>query len=250
MKQSPAPIFHGGQLRQTSERFAIPVAQLLDFSASINPMGPPDSVLTAIRLALESPGALVAIRTSKSLNSSAASPLPPMWMSTPSRSPMVLSHFSKPPCAPSRSAAASCRPMLRGVQARAPGCRRRRYSVSTQLRKGLRYDQDQLIAALKAAQHDSLFLANPQNPTSALCERASLIEILKAADQLNIHVLIDEASTMPSTTPSPTRSTIFRGSLSFGLRRNFMQSQVCGSRTLSEMKSRQDDFFASSRHDP
>lgn len=46
---------------------------------------------------------------------------------------------------------------------------------------------------MKTGQHDSILLANPQNPTGALCERAFLIEIIRAADQLNVHVLIDEA---------------------------------------------------------
>jgi threonine-phosphate decarboxylase len=32
---------HGGQLREVSERFNIPVSQLIDFSANINPDGPP-----------------------------------------------------------------------------------------------------------------------------------------------------------------------------------------------------------------
>ena len=41
--------FHGGQLRQIADRFGIPLAELLDFSANINPEGPPAAVLSCLR---------------------------------------------------------------------------------------------------------------------------------------------------------------------------------------------------------
>ena len=44
---------HGGQLRQISERFNIPSSQLIDFSANINPDGPPPAVLSTLRTSLE-----------------------------------------------------------------------------------------------------------------------------------------------------------------------------------------------------
>jgi len=49
---------HGGQLQQIAERFGIPVAQLLDFSANINPDGPPSSVLSTLRASLDDLSAL------------------------------------------------------------------------------------------------------------------------------------------------------------------------------------------------
>ena len=39
---------HGGQLRQISKSFGIAVAELLDFSANVNPSGPPSSVLSML----------------------------------------------------------------------------------------------------------------------------------------------------------------------------------------------------------
>ena len=39
---------HGGQLRQIAERFGIPMSQLLDFSANINPEGPLPRVIPAL----------------------------------------------------------------------------------------------------------------------------------------------------------------------------------------------------------
>jgi threonine-phosphate decarboxylase len=46
---------HGGQLRQIADHFGIPPSQLLDFSANINPNGPPPAVLSCLREAINSP---------------------------------------------------------------------------------------------------------------------------------------------------------------------------------------------------
>lgn len=50
---------HGGQLRQIAERFGIERSRLLDFSANINPSGPPASVLSRLHQSLEDPATLV-----------------------------------------------------------------------------------------------------------------------------------------------------------------------------------------------
>jgi threonine-phosphate decarboxylase len=52
------PPAHGGQLRQIAARYRIRPERLLDFSANINPAGPPSSVLSAIRRALDEPSTL------------------------------------------------------------------------------------------------------------------------------------------------------------------------------------------------
>jgi threonine-phosphate decarboxylase len=44
---------HGGQLRRVADHFGIPVEQLLDFSANINPEGPPAEVAFRLRAVLE-----------------------------------------------------------------------------------------------------------------------------------------------------------------------------------------------------
>ncbi len=43
---------HGGNLVWAAQQIGCPVSSILDFSASINPLGPPQSVLTAIKSAL------------------------------------------------------------------------------------------------------------------------------------------------------------------------------------------------------
>ena len=50
---------HGGQLRQIAARYRVSGEQLLDFSANINPDGPPPSVLAALHRALSDHATLV-----------------------------------------------------------------------------------------------------------------------------------------------------------------------------------------------
>ena len=45
--------FHGGQLRQIAGRFGLSTSELLDFSANINPAGPPEAVLSTLRASLD-----------------------------------------------------------------------------------------------------------------------------------------------------------------------------------------------------
>ncbi|WP_009545561.1 threonine-phosphate decarboxylase CobD [Crocosphaera subtropica] len=45
---------HGGNLVWAAAQIGCPVSSILDFSASINPLGPPQTVLTAIKMALDS----------------------------------------------------------------------------------------------------------------------------------------------------------------------------------------------------
>jgi threonine-phosphate decarboxylase len=44
---------HGGQLRQIACRFSLSISELLDFSANINPAGPPEAVLSTLRASLD-----------------------------------------------------------------------------------------------------------------------------------------------------------------------------------------------------
>ena len=59
MSQSEFYPLHGGQLRQIAERFGIARAQLLDFSANINPEGPPPAVIPTLHASLEDPASLI-----------------------------------------------------------------------------------------------------------------------------------------------------------------------------------------------
>lgn len=193
MRLSPSPP-HGGQLRQISERFGIPASQLLDFSANINPQGPPASVLEALRAALDSPASLTSypdleqaelkscIAASASVDASAisvANGFVPL-LETALRTLSIRSCLLPVP------AFGEYRRTLERV-----GVAVTPYPLSQ--KAGFHYDPDCLIAALEMGEHDAILLANPQNPTGALCERNVLLRIIRAASRSNIHVLLDEA---------------------------------------------------------
>lgn len=194
MSLIPTPTPHGGQLRQIAERFGVPSSQLLDFSASINPTGPPASLLAALRAALESPTTLSnypdleevelksCIATSARVNVetiAVANGFVPLLEAT--LRTLALRRCLLPvPCF------GEYRRTLESAEVTVTP-----YPLTQHM--GFRYDPDRLIEALKAAQNDSLLLANPQNPTGTLCERAVLLEVIEAASQAGVHVLIDEA---------------------------------------------------------
>jgi len=46
--RSLTPYFHGGNVWEVSEKYGIPVDQLIDFSISTNPLGAPETALESI----------------------------------------------------------------------------------------------------------------------------------------------------------------------------------------------------------
>jgi threonine-phosphate decarboxylase len=194
MRLSPSPPPHGGQLRQISERFGIPASQLLDFSANINPHGPLLSVLQALQAALASPAILASypdleqaelkscIAASAGVDASAiavANGFVPLLEAT-------LRTLSVHRCVLPVPAFGEYRRTLERV-----GVAVTPYALPPE--SDFDYDPDRLIAAFETGRHDAILLANPQNPTGALCDRTALLEILQAAARANVHVLLDEA---------------------------------------------------------
>ncbi len=58
-REIPLPA-HGGQLRQIAAQYGVQTERLIDFSANINPAGPPPSVLATLYRALAEPATLAA----------------------------------------------------------------------------------------------------------------------------------------------------------------------------------------------
>lgn len=194
MRLSPSPPPHGGQLLQISERFGIPASQLLDFSANINPQGPPASVLEALRAALDSPAILTSypdleqaelkscIAASAGVDAGAiavGNGFVPLLEA-------ALRTLSVRRCLLPVPAFGEYRRTLERVGAAVTP-----YPLTQET--GFDYNPDRLIAALETGRHDAILLSNPQNPTGALCDRAVLLEIVQAAARINVRVLLDEA---------------------------------------------------------
>jgi threonine-phosphate decarboxylase len=181
---------HGGQLRQVAERFGVPVARLLDFSANLNPEGPPATVLTCLRASLDKPSTLanypdleeMELRRSlaqyacvRSENVVAANGFVPLLDAVlrvlPIRSCLV--------------------PVPAFVEYRRTLERSRVQMTPCALASGCAFAYD--IDDLLSSSHSAVLIANPQNPSGTLCPPEALASLVGKASRRKISVLIDEA---------------------------------------------------------
>jgi threonine-phosphate decarboxylase len=184
-----APL-HGGQLRQIADRFGIPVSQLFDFSANINPEGPPLAVLSVLRAAVEIPSTLTDY---------------PDLDETELR--QSLARYAS--VRPETIAVANGFVPLLDAALRMLTVRRCLVPVPAfvEYRRVLERCQVEMIAPILAADSDfsynpadlfaksceAMLLANPQNPSGVLCTREPMFQIVEEAAARNIYVLLDEA---------------------------------------------------------
>lgn len=191
---SPSNPSHGGQLRHIASRFGIDAQHLLDFSANINPSGPPPSAIAAIQNALADPKTLTTYPDLESTelklnianhcvlqpaNISIANGFVPL-LSAALRALQIERCLLPVPCF------SEYRTALENSNA----------AVSPLPLSPLdhfRYDPAALIAASLQNGCDAILLANPQNPSGVLCPAASMHQLLESAALHNIAVLLDEA---------------------------------------------------------
>ena len=182
---------HGGQLRATAEAFSIPIEELTDFSASIHPDGPPASVVVALRQALDGPATLTAYPDLQSTDLKQAIS---RHVGIPRESICVANGF-----VPLLQAALHAK-KIRSCLLPVPAFGEYRHSleqagIAVTLYPlepaGFRYDPAALLAA--GASHDAILLANPQNPSGALCPRVAMLALIQGAAAGGITVLLDEA---------------------------------------------------------
>jgi len=179
---------HGGQLGKIAERFGIPLSSLLDFSANINPEGPPLGVVSCVRKSLDTTSTLTdypdleeqELRHSlaryagvRPENVVAANGFVPLLDA-------VLRVLQIRSCVV---------PVPAFVEYRKTVERARVTMAPSVFAPGSCYDATLLPANL----HDAVLLANPQNPSGTLCPRETLVRIVEKASQQNVYVLIDEA---------------------------------------------------------
>ncbi len=185
---------HGGQLRRIAERFGVPLSGLLDFSANINPEGPPASAVQALHQALRDPAVLSEYpdleETQLRLSISEYAGVAPQAI-------IVANGF-----VPLLDAVLRTLPLrrcllpvpsfgeYRNALERA-GIAVTAYVLDQE--KDFHYRPDGLLAELATGHYDSILLANPQNPSGVLCERENLMAFIEKAAKPGIHVLLDEA---------------------------------------------------------
>lgn len=201
---TPALPAHGGQLRTIAQQLGIPADRLTDFSASINPDGPPASVLSVLQKALSDPATLGVYPDleqtvlKQAIADSAA---------IPTDSISVANGFV--PLLQAALAAVGVRRCLLPVPAfgeyrrslEQAGIAVAAYPLEP---SGFRYHPAAMLAAMLAPgltpgrtpgapACDAILLANPQNPSGALSSAAELLAFTREAAVHGITVLLDEA---------------------------------------------------------
>jgi threonine-phosphate decarboxylase len=182
--------FHGGQLRQIAERFNIPIGELLDFSANINPNGPPLSVVSAMRASLDD---LATLTEYPDLQQTDLKQSLARYTQTNEENVVVANGFV--PLLEAALHSLKIRSCLLPVPAfveyrktlERAGVEIVAYTMSADTL--FRYDP----AAMLTMQCDAILLANPQNPTGVCTDRESLLDLVAKASAKGMYVLLDEA---------------------------------------------------------
>jgi threonine-phosphate decarboxylase len=188
------PPMHGGQLRQIAARYAIPAERLLDFSANINPAGPPPSVLTAIRRALEEPSTLAMYPDLELVQLKQAIA---RYTGIEPGNIAVANGF-----VPLLEAALRSRKIKRCLLP-VPSFREYRNALENAVvivapyhlspDDNFRYVPDTIRRALLEHSCDAILLANPQNPSGATCDIDDMQRLVGMAAHYGVTVLLDEA---------------------------------------------------------
>lgn len=180
---------HGGELRNFSERFGIPEAEILDFSSNINPLGPPESV---IALYQESVGELQAYPDSEALEfrreAARHFPLWPENVIAGNGAVELLDlivRFLRPKRAlVVEPAFLEYRRLLKreGAEIR---------SLFLKDRADFNFSLPELVNTLGG--NDLLILGHPNNPTGTHFAKEALPVLLAEAKRRNVFVVLDEA---------------------------------------------------------
>ncbi len=181
---------HGGQLHRISERFSIPISDLIDFSANINPDGVPPSLLPVLRASLGDHSILTSYPDleNASLKHSIAT------HSSLAPEQLVVANGFVPlfECALRTLNIKRCLlPLPAFVE-----YRRSLENSGVEVLphyltpfSGFLYD----VRPLVDGTHDAIVLANPQNPSGALTRKRTLLDLVRDCADRNIKVFLDEA---------------------------------------------------------
>ena len=188
------PPAHGGQLRQIAEQYGIPAERLIDFSANINPAGPPPSALAAMRRTLEDPATLVVypdlelIELKQAIaectgaqpdNVAVANGFVPLLES-------ALRSLKIERCLLPVPSFSEYRGALENT-----GVATTTYRLSPD--HGFEYETDTILEALLDHSCDAILLANPQNPSGTLCNARRMKRLIEMAARYRITIMLDEA---------------------------------------------------------
>jgi threonine-phosphate decarboxylase len=183
---------HGGDLREVAQRYGIAVSDLLDFSANVNPNGPPREVLEAIEWCIREPERLTRYPESQ-----------PHAL----REALAHRHGIGAACiVVGNGAAALIDAAVRTLETRAcvvpvpvfseyprALAAARVELVRYRLDSNFDFDDAGLLALLERAGARMLVLVNPHNPSGAAIERTRIERLIDACSRRGVFVLLDEA---------------------------------------------------------
>jgi threonine-phosphate decarboxylase len=181
---------HGGQLRQIGERFGVPASELLDFSANINPDGPPPAVVAALRASLDDPGTLTRYPDLQQPELKQA--IARLADVTPENVALANGFVPLLEAALGSLPIRNCVLPVPAFNEYRRTLERYRIAITPHVltpESNFHYDID----AMLSGQPDAILLANPQNPSGVICERTHMMDLLARAAERNTYVLLDEA---------------------------------------------------------
>jgi len=187
--RDPYPL-HGGQLREIAERFGIPLGDLLDFSANINPSGPPASLVSTLRASLDDPTVLAEYPDLKQteLKKSLA-----RYSQTNEENVIVANGFV--PLLEAALHALKIRSCLLSIPAFVEYRRTLEHAgvevIPHVLNANSQFRYD--AATMLTSYCDAILLANPQNPSGICHDLDSIQDVVARASKNGMYILVDEA---------------------------------------------------------
>lgn len=180
---------HGGDIRAAINRYGGDAASFLDFSANINPLGLPDSVRQAVLHNLEKvvhypePHAR---HLRETLSCYYRVPVDQLTVGNGAVELLyIICHVIKP------ARVLLCAPTFSEYRRAAQAAGAMVYYYQLPPTAGFACDPARIIAAL--SQVNAVFLANPNNPTGTLLPQPELQDIIAAAAQRGVTVVVDES---------------------------------------------------------
>jgi threonine-phosphate decarboxylase len=194
MLHEPMPAEHGGDLSAISLRYGIPRDRLLDFSANINPLGPPASLLRAFVRAARDRDELS--RYPDDAHGGLVRALATRFSIDPAC--IVIGNGA----AALLDAAVRVRPIARCLipepafsEDRRALAVARTEAVTLRLdrRDGFRLDASTAIETMRDNRCDACLITNPNNPSGSLATHDDIAKILEGARDLGALAIVDEA---------------------------------------------------------
>ena len=180
---------HGGQLAAIAQEFGVDASRLIDFSAGINPDGPPPAVVPALQAALDDPRTFslypdLEERELKAAIAAYAAVDPNQIAVSNGFVPLLeaaLRAFTIKHCLLPIPSFVEYRRTLDRVAINTT-------TIKLNPTENFRYPD-----ALTAGEHDAILVANPQNPTGIGTTYEMMLAIVSVAAAQNKLVLLDEA---------------------------------------------------------